>query len=417
MKSQPGLTEHGLPRVVDIGAEYCPYCAVLRWSLVAALLRFGTFTGLKETTSSADLAPVPSFSFLGSSYTSTYVAFTPYETEDRPATRCRPCRRTWTSSPPSTTTPWACRSRHRQPARQPWALRPSSSRRSTPLRSPPSPVPGTGDMQRSPRRSPTRPPPTAGPSTRSFHIETNFMTAAICRSDGGRPSAVFDSPGVRAAEKAIVAARRSPGLAETPDGSSRAPQGDAGGTATTAPPAAILPAGGCSPVAPGSGVGRVRLSVWRGARGCLSRRACRSPGLASPSISRSSSTRRPRAAVVSRHRPYQLRRRADEPGVVDSGIPVAVLGLVYFVAMLVSALPVFWRSRIPRSVAPARSRPRGRRDRVLSATPSTPSSTRSARSACGAPASTFPHVRYLRRRRDGVGRGDVVRPRLAPRRG
>ncbi|MGD0743148.1 MAG: vitamin K epoxide reductase family protein [Acidimicrobiales bacterium] len=35
------------------------------------------------------------------------------------------------------------------------------------------------------------------------------------------------------------------------------------------------------------------------------------------------------------------------------GIPVAVLGLVYFVAMLVSALPVFWRSRIP-LVAPAR---------------------------------------------------------------
>jgi hypothetical protein len=42
----------------------------------------------------------------------------------------------------------------------------------------------------------------------AFDIETNFMTAAICRSDGGRPSAVCDSPGVRAAEKAIAAAKK-----------------------------------------------------------------------------------------------------------------------------------------------------------------------------------------------------------------
>jgi hypothetical protein len=34
------------------------------------------------------------------------------------------------------------------------------------------------------------------------------MTAAICRSDGGRPSSVCATPGVRAAEKVIAAAKK-----------------------------------------------------------------------------------------------------------------------------------------------------------------------------------------------------------------
>ncbi len=41
-----------LPGVFFLGAEFCPYCAAERWSLAAALSRFGTLTGLKATTSS-----------------------------------------------------------------------------------------------------------------------------------------------------------------------------------------------------------------------------------------------------------------------------------------------------------------------------------------------------------------------------
>jgi hypothetical protein len=45
----PALTVDGKPRVLDVGAEYCPYCATEKWALVVALSRFGTFTGLGQT--------------------------------------------------------------------------------------------------------------------------------------------------------------------------------------------------------------------------------------------------------------------------------------------------------------------------------------------------------------------------------
>jgi len=77
------LTKDGKPEVVYIGAEYCPYCAAQRWPLIIALSRFGTFSGLSLTTSSAtDVFPsTPTFTFHGSTYTSDVLSFTPVETE------------------------------------------------------------------------------------------------------------------------------------------------------------------------------------------------------------------------------------------------------------------------------------------------------------------------------------------------
>ena len=79
----PSLTDGGRPLVVYLGAEYCPYCAAERWSMVVALSRFGTFSGLKTThSSSTDTYPNTStLSFYGSSYTSSYVSFQPVETQ------------------------------------------------------------------------------------------------------------------------------------------------------------------------------------------------------------------------------------------------------------------------------------------------------------------------------------------------
>jgi hypothetical protein len=48
----PALTSAGIPRVVYIGAEYCPYCAAQRWAMVVALSRFGTFSALGASESS-----------------------------------------------------------------------------------------------------------------------------------------------------------------------------------------------------------------------------------------------------------------------------------------------------------------------------------------------------------------------------
>jgi len=64
------------PLVLYVGAEYCAYCAAMRWSLVAALDRFGTFAGLALSASSAtDAFPrTPTVTTLQARYGSPYVA-------------------------------------------------------------------------------------------------------------------------------------------------------------------------------------------------------------------------------------------------------------------------------------------------------------------------------------------------------
>ncbi len=78
----------GKPVIFYAGAEYCPYCAAERWSMIVALSRFGTFSNLKEMTSSDTDTPakVPTFSFRGATYTSQYITFIPRELQDRTGT-------------------------------------------------------------------------------------------------------------------------------------------------------------------------------------------------------------------------------------------------------------------------------------------------------------------------------------------
>ena len=76
----------GKPRVVYMGVEWCPYCAAVRWPLVVALSRFGTFANLGQTTSapSPEIYPnTASLSFHGATYTSAYINFTGTEIQDR----------------------------------------------------------------------------------------------------------------------------------------------------------------------------------------------------------------------------------------------------------------------------------------------------------------------------------------------
>jgi thiol-disulfide isomerase/thioredoxin len=75
----------GKPVVIYVGGEFCPFCASQRWSLVVALSRFGTFSGLRLTTSSStDVYPnTPTLTFTGSSYASDVVELAAVETADR----------------------------------------------------------------------------------------------------------------------------------------------------------------------------------------------------------------------------------------------------------------------------------------------------------------------------------------------
>ncbi len=82
LNSSP-LVSNGKPELLYVGGDFCPYCAITRWSLIIALMRFGNFTKLHYMTSStASFEPyrgTPTFTFYNSSYSSGIVNFTEVE--------------------------------------------------------------------------------------------------------------------------------------------------------------------------------------------------------------------------------------------------------------------------------------------------------------------------------------------------
>lgn len=80
------LTSNAKPEFLYIGADYCPYCASERWSIITALSRFGTFAGLEYMLSGDAPEAYPdtsTFTFAHSTYTSQYIAFVSVEIKDR----------------------------------------------------------------------------------------------------------------------------------------------------------------------------------------------------------------------------------------------------------------------------------------------------------------------------------------------
>jgi hypothetical protein len=75
----PHLLTAGKPTVLFVGGQFCPFCAAERWSILQALSRFGTFSGIAEIRSSED--DLPTFDFSHATFSSKYVAFTPVESE------------------------------------------------------------------------------------------------------------------------------------------------------------------------------------------------------------------------------------------------------------------------------------------------------------------------------------------------
>jgi hypothetical protein len=92
MISGPPLTDEGKPELFYYGAEGCPFCAIARWSMAAALAQFGKFSTLAPMVSSTtDLDPAThTLTFYKSKYKSSYVAFVPDEAyTNQPA--CETC--------------------------------------------------------------------------------------------------------------------------------------------------------------------------------------------------------------------------------------------------------------------------------------------------------------------------------------
>ncbi len=79
------LDVQGKPGIFFFGAEFCPYCASERWSIVVALSRFGTWHGLRNMASSAtDVYPsTQTLTFRTATFTSRYVGLEIDEAYDR----------------------------------------------------------------------------------------------------------------------------------------------------------------------------------------------------------------------------------------------------------------------------------------------------------------------------------------------
>jgi len=80
--SGPTLTSGGKPEMLYIGAEFCPYCAAMRWSMAVALSRFGTLTplhGIYSAPSPESFPNTATLTYYKSGYSSKYLTFAPVE--------------------------------------------------------------------------------------------------------------------------------------------------------------------------------------------------------------------------------------------------------------------------------------------------------------------------------------------------
>lgn len=78
------LTSNGEAEVLYVGAEYCPYCAAERWSMVVALSKFGNFSNLEYMASAPGDGDIATLSFRNATYSSPYnLTLVTVENEDR----------------------------------------------------------------------------------------------------------------------------------------------------------------------------------------------------------------------------------------------------------------------------------------------------------------------------------------------
>lgn len=213
---QSFLRLDGKPQFVFYGAEYCPYCALTRWALVVSLSKFGTFSNLHQTTSSADFAPIPTFSFVGAKYTSPYISFTSYETEDRNGAKLQ-------VPPPyvnalyakydgngTTATKFSRAAGSGIPFIDVANQHVSSGAPSILDQSIPAVAGGGPGGFTGIAYAIAHPSSATGKAIKAagFIAVANYDMAAVCTVDGNKPGSVCSMPGVRAAERVMAAQKK-----------------------------------------------------------------------------------------------------------------------------------------------------------------------------------------------------------------
>jgi hypothetical protein len=202
VSSQKPLELNGKPEVFALLGEFCPFCAAERWALITSLARFGTFTGLKTMQSSPiDSYPkTQTFEFNTAKYTSPYLSarlLEFYGQEESTAQGIvRPVINTPTkqelalikkfdtgSGTRSGTIPFSD-----------WGNKvifPGASYNPQPLQT----------LSRATIAAGLKDPTNV--ITKLILGTANYMSAAACNIDGGKPASVCTSAGVQAAAKAI----------------------------------------------------------------------------------------------------------------------------------------------------------------------------------------------------------------------
>lgn len=183
------------PGVLYIGADYCPYCAALRWPLVLALMRFGHFRGLHYMKSSTDdvYSNTVTFSFHQAHYRSRYLVLQAVEIAkrnrhslDTPDARQKQLFKKFDAKPYAASTggiPFLYMGGYYMESGAPYS---------------PGMLKGLSWHQVAARlnRSGT-------PLARKVLGVTNLYTAAICKLTRSKPSRVCTAPGVKAAKAAL----------------------------------------------------------------------------------------------------------------------------------------------------------------------------------------------------------------------
>ena len=196
---QTPLKLDGKPGAFSLLGEFCPYCAAERWAIITAFSRFGTFSGLKTMQSSPpDVYPrTQTFTFNTTTYTSPYFSARLLEMYGQDKATGR---HTVINKP--TKSDLALISKYDHSSATSSGTIPFLDLGNKVFFSGASYNPGPlQGLSRSTIAASLSNPSSA--VTKLIIGTANYISAAICSIDGGKPGSVCNSSGVQAAAKAL----------------------------------------------------------------------------------------------------------------------------------------------------------------------------------------------------------------------
>jgi Domain of unknown function (DUF929) len=194
-KGEPPLTISGKPGSIFVGGLFCPLCGADRWPMVQAFSRFGTFSGLQQTTSSpVDSDPsTATFDFTKATYSSPFIAFSPVERFGNDTTT----EQVRSINEPLTAQQAASYAKYGQVGTVPYFNVGNKLFADTAMYDPGILAGLTWPEIAAKLTNPK------DPVTQAIVGSANYITAGICAVNGGQPSAVCSAAGVKKAAAAV----------------------------------------------------------------------------------------------------------------------------------------------------------------------------------------------------------------------